>query len=377
MIVFESLPTPKRAAGVEVRARRETCRRRDRPRSSARARRPRRSRRAPRVSRSVMCVACTTHQRASTRACVEQPFDRARAAPREHSSTSRVCSAAWMWIGAPRRRQAHDLPPAPPASPRAGCAARRRARSHVAARASRASVVDELRERVGRVHEAPLSRRRRRAAESGVRVEHRQQRERDARSRCAAATMRSASSAGSAYGLPARIVMHVVEFGDARVARLQPSRRRPARRSPRTRRRRCGRGTRTSPAATSRSCRRARRDACPVRPASARWNACECRLGIAGTTGPRASRAVARRHPRSTLDDRAGVVDVDGDVAPPSRPAATRSARSSFMPAARALDDGDQRHRARRRRIDVHAGARSRVAPSTTSVCSGATSSGG
>ena len=37
----------------------------------------------------------------------------------------------------------------------------------------------------------------------------------------AAASTRRASSAGSAYGRASRIVMHVVEFGDRRVARLQ------------------------------------------------------------------------------------------------------------------------------------------------------------
>ena len=37
---------------------------------------------SPSTSRSVMCVACTMHQRSSTPACVEQPFDRTHAAPR-------------------------------------------------------------------------------------------------------------------------------------------------------------------------------------------------------------------------------------------------------------------------------------------------------
>ena len=171
------------------------------------------------ISRSVMCVACTMHQRASTRG-LRRAATRP-AACRLHakqSSTSRVCSAAWMWIGAPARRERDDLRRARPASPRAGCAARRRARSRAPPRARAARST-----RRANVSIVCTNRRcpavGRRAAEPGVRVEHRQQREREPgasarRRRCA-----SASSAGSAYGLPGGIVMHVVEFGDAPCSR--------------------------------------------------------------------------------------------------------------------------------------------------------------
>jgi len=39
----------------------------------------------------------------------------------------------------------------------------------------------------------------------------------------------------------------------------------------------------------------------PVRPASARWNACECTLGIAGTTGPASSVAPSAARPGVTV----------------------------------------------------------------------------
>ena len=50
--------------------------------------------------------------------------------------------------------------------------------------------------------EAPLARRQRQRTEPALVVEHRQQRQPDAGAALAAATIRSAISAGSAYGLP-------------------------------------------------------------------------------------------------------------------------------------------------------------------------------
>jgi hypothetical protein len=66
--VLESLPIPKRPLAAKYAAP-GTCRRRDRPRSSARGLRPAPLAASASISRSVMCVACTTHQRLSTPAC--------------------------------------------------------------------------------------------------------------------------------------------------------------------------------------------------------------------------------------------------------------------------------------------------------------------
>ena len=128
-------------------------------------------------------------------------------------------------------------------------------------------------------------------------------------------------------------------------SRPSPSRRTPARRSPRTRRRRRGRGTRTSPAATSRSCRRCAAAARPVRPASARWNACECRFGIAGTTGP-------AQHARAVRGAR------------PPRPRRWRPSSSTSIATSRAQPSGSSARGA----TNVHRDARRRASIAATSA---------
>ncbi len=86
-------------------------------------------------------------------------------------------------------------------------------------RAARERVV-ELLERIGAVHEATLQRRDRLPAEVAVRIEHGQQRHREARG------FRRADDApcelrGIRVRPAVQIVMHVMEFGDRRVARLR------------------------------------------------------------------------------------------------------------------------------------------------------------
>ena len=79
---------------------------------------------------------------------------------------------------------------------------------------------DEICIRVDRMHEPPLPRRRRRTAKVGMGVEHRQQREPDSgRAGGGGDAARELRRIG--VWLSLRIVMHVVEFGDCGVARLQ------------------------------------------------------------------------------------------------------------------------------------------------------------
>ena len=123
-----------------------------------------------------------------------------------------------MWIGAPRGASATTAASSSGVTARRLCGATPRFQSAVRGIAGERR--DEARIRVERVHEPPLARGGRRAAESGVRVEDRQQRERDAGRRGGGDDpARELRRIG--VGLALRIVMHVVEFGDRRVAGLQ------------------------------------------------------------------------------------------------------------------------------------------------------------
>ena len=152
------------------------------------------------ISFSVMCVACTRHQRASTVRVVEQPLHRPRARPRD---------ALLHFTGLLRRvnvdragrRERHHLRQF--LRRHRAQAVRRDAESRIGQLRDDLRLSSSSRAKRGDVEEeAPLAFVRMRAAESAVRVEHRQQRERDAGLGAAAAT-RSVISAGFAYGLPA------------------------------------------------------------------------------------------------------------------------------------------------------------------------------
>ena len=79
------------------------------------------------VSASVMWVAWMRHHAASTAALASSHSTGRAPDQATQSSTSRVCSATWIWIG-PVPASSRRRPQVRPASPRAGCAARRRQR---------------------------------------------------------------------------------------------------------------------------------------------------------------------------------------------------------------------------------------------------------
>ena len=246
---------PEAASCREVPRPRETCRRRDRPRSSARGPPTAPLAASASISRSVMCVACTMHQRRSTPACdTSHSTGRMRVAAR-HSSTSRVCSAAWMWTGASagtRRTICAQL------LGRHRAQAVRRDAEHVAIGRTSAKRVDERCERRDAVNEASLSLHRR--AIRRIRHVHRTPAAASGRCPCRLAAARCASRAppDRRKACPRR---RGARSGIRRRRRNPPSasRRTLARRWPRTRRDRGARAKRTSPRATTRSCRRDRR----------------------------------------------------------------------------------------------------------------------
>ena len=145
----------------------------------------------PRSPPSVVWVAWITHQRSSSAALSSSHSTGRRPSAATQSSTSRICSAAWIWIG-PSGVAAADRPQRLRASPRAANAARcRRALAATSATDARARC-DQIEEALGIVDEAALAGGRRRAAEAAIGVERRQQREADAGfarwpRRCAAA----------------------------------------------------------------------------------------------------------------------------------------------------------------------------------------------
>ena len=160
--------------------------------------------------------------------------------------------------------------------------------------------------------------------------------------------------------LARRIVMHVVEFGDRRVAGLQPSRRYAC----------AAIASNASASMRSRNayiaCRHVQKLssrlalARPVRPAIARWNACECRFGIAGTSGPAATlRAVAGVPPRARrrVDRCPSAAIVDRDVARQPPGGSASRGEEPHGAASRTLRRSRRRRpparRRRRERIDV------------------------
>ena len=136
------------------------------------------------------------------------------------SSTSFICSATWMWIG-PSPASGRHRRAAPPASPRAGCAARRRPPRRAGRATARAARFEQPREAVDVVDEAALARLRR------LRRRSRHARRTPAaasgrcRSRSAAAAMRAAISAEVGIGRAVAVVVQVVELADRGEAGLQ------------------------------------------------------------------------------------------------------------------------------------------------------------
>ena len=79
--------------------RRERCHHRDWPRLRGKGRQRRRTGRCGEVSSAVMCVAWIRHQRSSTNAWSNRNSTGRIPVAAMQSSTSRCCSATWMWIG--------------------------------------------------------------------------------------------------------------------------------------------------------------------------------------------------------------------------------------------------------------------------------------
>ena len=178
-IVFESLPMPNAPPRVEKRARRERAvakigfgRRRE-PGDGA-------ARREPRCLVAPSCAShgrCTSgHRDAHDRAAIRPAARRTQAT---QSATSRTCSAAWMWIGAPAATSATTAASSSGVTARRLCGATPSVYA-AAPSASRARAATRRANESSDVDEAALRRGGRRAAESAVRVEHRQQRQRDA-----------------------------------------------------------------------------------------------------------------------------------------------------------------------------------------------------
>ena len=147
----------------------------------------------------------------------EQPLDRPLSAPR-HAIGDLARLLRGVNVDRPLRQQRHD---------RRELAGRHRAQAvrrdaqNMAARVRRSGKrQDEPGERIDGVHETPLRRGRRLPAESRMRVEHGQQRQRDAGAmRGAGDAMRELCRVG--IGTPLRIVVHVVKLRDGGVPGLQ------------------------------------------------------------------------------------------------------------------------------------------------------------
>ena len=196
-----------------------------------------------------------------------------------------------MWIGASGGAQAHDFASS---SGRDRSQAVRGDAEDVTARLRGACErVEELLERVHAVHETPLQRRRRGAAEVAVGVEDRQQREPDLRG------FRGADDAPCELRQDRRTACRAGR--GARNGIRRPMRSRAFAISTYA----CA-AIASNASASSRStavhmaCRQVQKlssrfvDGIPVRPAIARWNACECTFAIAGMTGPFRRSSVAR-----------------------------------------------------------------------------------
>ena len=168
--VFESLPTPKRPPAAKY----ATPGKVPSPRSASvvgasPATAPLAASAA--VSRSVMCVACTMHQRESACACVSSHSTGRMRVAAKQSSTSRVCSAAWIWIGAAGPASRTDLSELFRGD---GAQAVRSDPEHVAMfGGTLAQPVIQVCKGGHRMHEAPLPGGGGRAAESCMRIEHR------------------------------------------------------------------------------------------------------------------------------------------------------------------------------------------------------------
>ena len=263
-----------------------------------------------------------------------------------------------MWIGASAETSATT------AASSSGVTARRLCGATPSvtpcALASRASDATRRANESMDVHEAALRRGGRRSPESAVRVEHRQQRQRDAGVRC-----RGDHAPRELRGIRVRaargIVMHVVKFGDRRIARLQHLDVRL-------------RGDRLERVGVDAVEKRVHR--LPPRPETVAVGA-----GPAGAPGERAlervrvqvrhagnersaralgavRRRVCARHRRCSRRRRCRSARRR-----PIRRAATRRAQTASR---HGLDHRDQRHRARRYRIDrERAGRRVRPRPRT------------
>ena len=252
------------------------CRRRDWPRWSGTVRRPRRSPPAADVPRHP----CASHAPGTSG---DRPVHgRAARRPGAHRSTRGSRQPP-----SPVRRRGYGSAGSRAMSMAAASSAGVTARSECGAMPIGSVRRHGLAQRgivVERQHEAALRFGRRRAAKLRVAIQHRQQGQADAgaaapRPRCGArvppdrhSASRRVRCAGSGIRRPT-------------CSRAAGIRHRAGPRSPRRHPASAPRGSGTSPRASARSCRpRVRR--VPARPAIARWNACECRLGMPGTTRP-------------------------------------------------------------------------------------------
>ena len=257
----------------------------------------------------------------------QQPLDRPHAAPRVAIvDFARLLGGMDVdrRIG---RREPHDLAELFRRD-RAQAVRRDAQRVAVGFRLARQRVEQPL-ERVRAVHEAALQRRRCDAAEVAVRIENGQQRQ--SRTRPSWRPRRCATRAPPGPRTACRADRDA-RSGIRRPTRSPPwpSRRRPARRSLRTRRHRVDRPRRTSPGATSRTCRHAAADGYA---GAAGDRALErMRMQVRHRGDDRPGQPLVRGSVRAALDalDAAGVVDDDRDAASPIRRRAARRARTAI-----------------------------------------------
>ncbi len=170
-------------------------------------------------SPGVQCVACTMFQRASTATCSHSHSTGARPYKAMQSSTSRRCSAMWIWIGISRAGSGRRFAQSPLVD-RAQRVQRDAGRDPAALAGLPHGFLRDAQHGIGRRPEAPLVFPQAGRAESRAHVQGGQQRQADAHP-LRRAHQCQGHFAGLGIGPALRVVVQIVEFADLRVARPQ------------------------------------------------------------------------------------------------------------------------------------------------------------